>query len=336
MNLQSPTLKKLWPWLVVVLFAAIPLFTANRYVIELAILFFVWSAVVTHWNLLLGHAGIFSLAQLAVFNLGGYFTAVLGAHLKIGPVYTLIPSGLFCALAGFLVGLPCLRLRGAYVALLTLAAHSVVYLLILADTSGFTGGGYGLYGFGDYGFRKLFGGFGQLIAHYYMALSLLIICVIAAMIIINSPLGLAFRALRDSEAYAEARGISRYRYQLLVFTITSFFIGLTGSFYGTHLTLVDTTGFDFGTLMLLLAMIVVGGCGSKWGPILGCAALMVLNEAFRDLPQWRAFAVGVTMMGVLLLWPDGIAGAVKRLFVLIKPILPIPRGENVHWPGDHT
>ncbi len=320
-----------WPWLFVVMFAAVPLFTANRYLLELMILFFVWSAVVTHWNLVLGHAGIFSLVQLAIFNLGGYFTAVVGTHLGIGPLYTLIPAALFCALAGLLVGLPCLRLRGAYVALLTLAAHSVVYLLILADTSGFTGGGYGLYGFGDYGFRRLFGGFGELIAHYYVALGLLIICAVAALAIINSPLGLAFRALRDSEGYAEARGISRYRYQLLVFTITSFFIGMTGSFYGAHLKLVDPTAFDFGTLMLLLAMIVVGGKGSKWGPILGCAALILLNESFRDAPQWRAFAVGTTMMAVLLLWPQGVAAALERMFAWGQGRLPALQRSLAHW-----
>ena len=91
-----------WPWLFVLLFAIVPLLSSNRYLLELAILFFVWSAVVTHWNLLIGHAGIFSLVQLAIFNLGGYFTGVIGTHLKIGPVYTLVPAGLFCAFAGFL------------------------------------------------------------------------------------------------------------------------------------------------------------------------------------------------------------------------------------------
>src|SRR5690606_5972339 len=102
-------------------------------------------------------------------------TAILGTHYGIGPAWSLIPAGLFCALFGFLVGLPCLRLRGAYVALLTLATHSVVALLIFADTSGFTGGGYGLYGFGDYGFRELFGRRNELIADYYVALVLLVI-----------------------------------------------------------------------------------------------------------------------------------------------------------------
>jgi branched-chain amino acid transport system permease protein len=302
-----------WPFLALLGFAVLPWITDDRYLLDLVILFFVWSQIVTHWNLVLGHAGIFSLVQFAIFNLGGYFTAIVGVHLGVGPLLSLVPAGLFCAAVGFLIALPCLRLRGAYVALLTLATHSVIYLLILADTSGFTGGGYGLYGFGDYGFRELFGGFGKLVAEYYVALALLVLACCVAIAVAKSPLGLAFRALRDSEGYAEAVGISRYRYQVLVFTVTSFFIGLAGSFYGTHLGLVDTTGFEFSTLMLLLAMIVVGGTGSRWGPIIGCALLMAMNELMRDIPQWRAMAIGVTVMISLLVWPSGIADAVHRL-----------------------
>lgn len=310
-------LGRLWPLLFVAGFAALPWLTDDRYFLDLVILFFVWSLIVTQWNLVLGQAGIFSLVQFAIFNLGGYFTAVVGVHLDIGPAWSFIPAGLFCALFGFLVGLPCLRLRGPYVALLTLATSSVVLLLISADTSGFTGGGYGLYGFGDYGFRDLFGSFGKLVAHYYFALILLVLACWIAIKVMKSPLGLAFRALRDSEGYAGAVGISRYRYQLLVFTQTSFFIGLAGSFYGTHLGLVDPTGFDFGTLMLLLAMIVVGGTGTRWGPILGCALLMVLNEFMREIPQWRDMAVGGTVVVFLLLWPRGIADGLSRLFRLV-------------------
>jgi branched-chain amino acid transport system permease protein len=307
-------LGRYWPWIAVLAFVAVPWITDDRYLLAMIILFFVWSLVVVQWNLVLGQAGIFSLVQFAIFNLGAYFTAIVGTHLQIPPAFSLIPAGLFCALFGLLVGLPCLRLRGPYVALLTLATHSVVYLMIFADTSGFTGGGYGLYGFGDYGFRDLFGSFGQLVAYYYVALALLIIGCLVAIWVMRSPLGLAFRALRDSEGYAGAIGISRYRYQLIVFTLTSFFIGVAGSFYGTYLGLVDATGFDFGTLMLLLAMIVVGGMGTRWGPILGCALLMVLSEFMRDYPQWRTMAVGGTVIVFLLLWPRGIADAIARLF----------------------
>jgi branched-chain amino acid transport system permease protein len=81
--------------------------------------------------------------------------------------------------------------------------------------------------------------------------------------------------------------------------------------------LVDPNGFDFGTLMLLLAMIVVGGSGSRWGPILGCALLMVMNEFMREIPQWRDMALGGTVIVFLLRWPRGIADGLDRLFGIV-------------------
>lgn len=293
--------------------ALTPLFVTNRYILDLLILFCVWSAVASQWNLLMGQAGIFSLAQMAIFSVGGYVTAILGAHLGIAPAWSLLPAGIVCALFGLLIGLPCLRLKGAYVALLTLSAHYVVYLLILADTSGFTGGSYGLYGFGDYGFRALLGPRKEIIGDYYIAIVLFFIMVAVAYFLSRSPLGLAFNALRDSEAYAEARGIGRYKHQLLVFTITSFFIGIAGSFYGTHLKLVDTTSFDFGTIMTLLAIMVIGGQRHSWGPMLGCALVIVLNEALRGIPEWRAIVIAFVTMAVLLIWPLGIATFIDQL-----------------------
>ena len=296
------------------LLAAIPLVTVNRYILDLLILFCVWAGVVSQWNLLMGQAGVFSLAQMAIFSMGGYFTAVLGTHLGVPPALSIIPAGVFCAGLGFLIGLPCLRLKGAYVALLTLAAHYVIYLLIQADTSGLTGGSYGLYGFGDYGFKKLLGGRNEIIGNYYVSIVILLCLAAAAYFISRSPLGLALRALRDSETYAESRGISRYRYQLLAFAVTSFFIGIAGSFYGTHLKLVDPTGFEFSITMMMLAMMVIGGQAHRWGPILGCALVIVLNEAMRGAPEWRAVVIAVVTVFVLLLWPLGIAGAIERLF----------------------
>lgn len=323
-------LLRFWPWLAVVAFAVLPWASSDRYLLNTLITFFVWSLIVVQWNLVLGQAGIFSLVQFAIFNLGAYFTAIVGTHLQVPPAVSLIPAGLFCALFGLLVGLPCLRLRGAYVALLTLATHSVVYLLIFADTTGFTGGGYGLYGFGDYGFRGLFGNYGQLVAYYYMGLILLIIACLVAIWIMRSPLGLAFRALRDSEGYAGAVGISRYRYQLIVFTLTSFFIGVAGSFYGTYLGLVDATGFDFGRLMLLMSMIVIGGMGTRWGPIVGCALLMVLSEFMRDYPQWAPMAIGIAVIVSLLIFPRGIADGLARLFGRAPREEPVAKPAGTH------
>lgn len=315
-----------WPWLAVLGFAALPLLTQDRYFIDLMILFFVWSLVVTQWNLVLGHAGIFSLIQFAIFNLGGYFTAVVGTHYAIAPAWSLPMAGVFCAAFGLMIGLACLRLRGAYVTLITFAAHSVVYLLIFTDTSGLTGGGYGLYGFGDYGFRDYFGSFGALVADYYLALVLMVVSSTVAVLVMKSPLGLAFRALRDSEGLAGAIGISRFRYQLIVFTLTSFIIGIAGSFYGTHLGSVDPNGFEFGTMMMLVVMIVIGGIGTTWGPILGCAVMMVLAELLRSVPEYRNLMVGGAIMVFTVMYPLGIAKPLSKLSGRIRAKTARPAG----------
>jgi branched-chain amino acid transport system permease protein len=304
----------------------LPLFISSRYVLDLAITFCVWAGVVSQWNLVMGQAGIFSLVQVAIFSLGGYFTAVMGVHFGIPPLVTIVPAGVFCALFGLLIGLPCLRLRKAYVALLTLAAHYVVYLLIYADNSGLTGGSYGLYGFGDFGFRALLSARYEILGSFYSAIVIFFVLVLVAYLISRSPLGLAFRALRDSEVYASARGISRYHYQLLVFTITSFFIGIAGSFYGTHLKLVDPTGFEFGTVMTMLAMMVIGGQGHRWGPLLGCALVLTTNEVMRSLPEWRPIVVASITIAVLLVWPLGIATALDKMAAYIRR----PVGRKVH------
>ena len=295
------------------LLAAIPLVTSNRYILDLLILFCVWAGVVSQWNLLMGQAGVFSLAQMAIFSIGGYFTAVLGTHLGVPPALSIIPAGVFCAALGFLIGLPCLRLKGAYVSLLTLAAHYVIYLLIQADTSGLTGGSYGLFGFGDFGFKTLLGGRNEIIGNYYLSIVILLCLTAAAYFLSRSPLGLALQALRDSETYAESRGISRYRYQLLVFAVTSFFIGIAGSFYGTHLKLVDPTGFEFSLTMMMLAMMVIGGQSHRWGPVLGCGLVILLNEAMRGAPEWRSVVIAGVTIFVLILWPLGVAGGLERL-----------------------
>lgn len=311
---SRPALVNYWPWLFVAAFVAMPLLTNDRYFLDLMVLFFVWALVVTQWNLVLGHAGIFSLVQFAIFNLGGYFTAVAGTHYGITPAWSLPMAGVFCAVFGLLIGLACLRLRGAYVTLITFAAHSVVYLLIFTDTSGLTGGGYGLYGFGDYGFREYFGSFGALVADYYVALALLVVSSVVAVLVMKSPLGLAFRALRDSEGLAGAIGISRFRYQLTVFVLTAFFIGIAGSFYGTHLGSVDPNGFDFGTMLMLVVMIVIGGIGTSWGPILGCALMMILVEFLRDVPEYRNMTIGGAIMIFMVLCPLGIVDPLSKLF----------------------
>ena len=148
-----------------------PLLVGTRYIITQMTLFFIWTIVVTQWNLVLGVGGIFSLAQMALFAVGAYAAAMLGYYFSV-PIILAIPiAGFVTVLASLIIGLACLRLRGPYVALLTLAIAQVIYLVVVNDTACFTnppsgclplfGGVRGFSKFGDLGFRSLLGSNGM-------------------------------------------------------------------------------------------------------------------------------------------------------------------------------
>ncbi len=300
----------------------VPLFIGTRYIITQMTLFFIWAVVVTQWNLVLGVGGIFSLAQMALFAIGAYATAMLGYYFAF-PILVAMPlAGLVTVFASMVIGLACLRLRGPYVALLTLAIAQVIYLIVVNDTACFTnppsgclplfGGVRGFSKFGDLGFRSLFGS-KWYVAHYYVGLGLALIALIFSIAIIHGPLGLAFKALRDNPGYAMSRGISKFKYQLWVFGLSAFFTGLAGAFYATQFGVVGPVVFSLSALLFLMSMIVVGGMGTIWGPLLGAAVLMLADEGMREFGDWRDIGLGVILTMFVIFLPKGLAGLLPGL-----------------------
>ncbi|MGH2614616.1 MAG: branched-chain amino acid ABC transporter permease, partial [Thermomicrobiales bacterium] len=214
--------------LVLVVALIVPWVLHTPYWLNLLVLICIYAIVNQSWNLIMGYAGIWSFGQLALFGVGAYTSALMTYHYDISPFIGTLAGAVMAVLASMVLGLPSLRLRGAYVVLLTLAFHELLRNLITNDTSKWTGGGFGLFGFGQYGLGDL-PQVERLTIFYYAALILLVLTNLIIWRILRSPLGLAFRALRDAEPYAVARGIPEYRYKLLVFAISAFFTGLAGA-----------------------------------------------------------------------------------------------------------
>jgi branched-chain amino acid transport system permease protein len=303
------------------LLALVPLVFGTRYIISQITLFFIWGIVVTQWNLVLGVAGIFSLAQMALFAIGAYATAML-AYYGAFPLLAAMPlAALVTVAASLLIGFACLRLKGAYVALLTLAVAQVIYLIVVNDTACFTnppsgclplfGGVRGFSRFGDLGFRDLLGS-KFYVGHYYVGLGLLLAAQVFCILLIRGPLGLAFRALRDNPGYAMSRGVGRLRYQLWVFGLSAFFTGLAGAFYAANFGVVGPIVFSVSMLLFLLAMIVVGGMGTVWGPLLGAALLMAADEGLREFGTLREIGLGLVLAVFVILLPRGLSGLRSR------------------------
>ncbi len=307
---------------------AAPFVFPDRYFTTQVTLFFIWATVVTQWNLVLGIGGIFSLAQMALFACGSYGTAMLGYYFGWPLWLAMLASAVLAVAVSMLIGLACLRLKGPYVALLTLAIAQVIYLMIINDTECFTtneggcmplfGGVRGIGRFGDLGFREMFGP-RFIVANYFLALALLGLAFAFSLIVIRGPLGLAFRALRDNPGYAMSRGISQFKYQLWVFALSAFFTGLAGAVYAAHFKVVGPTIFSFTLLLFLLSMIVVGGIGSVWGPLIGAAALMLADEGFKEFQDWRALGMGLILPLFVVLLPGGLVSLFNRRRLNVPP-----------------
>lgn len=296
---------------------AAPFMIDSKYLIGQLIVGLFWASIAAQWNLLFGYAGVFSLAQMAVFAMGGYGTAMTSIYFG-WPIWGAIAAGAVLATVfSVLVGLACLRLQGVYVALLTFAIANVIYLLITTDTAcfrmqgttclQFSGGPAGFARFGDFGMRQLLRG-NWVLGNYAIVLAGFVLTMLASWIIIHSPMGLAFKALRDNPGYAIARGINRFHTQLLVFGISAFFTGLTGGLYAAHFNAIGPNIFSVATLLFIMAITVVGGIGSFWGPVIGTVLLMVADEFMRDMGQFRTLGLGLIIAVSVVALPRGIVG----------------------------
>ena len=305
----------------------LPYFVGSRYTISQLTLFMIWATVVSQWNIVMGFAGIFSLAQLVLFAIGGYTVAIAGHHYGVHPFMGIFLGGLVSVGAGVLIGLACLRLRGIYVALLTFAIGQAAYLLVSTDIScfsgagetcqSFTGGPRGLSEFGDFGFREILGR-NYFVGNYYVALAALVLATLVSTAIVRGPLGFAFRALRDNETVAICAGINRFKYQLLVFAVSAFVTGIAGGIYAANFKVIGPSVLGFPLSSFLVSMMVVGGLGKLWGPIIGAALLMMADEQLRDFTEYRNMGLGALIILFIVVLPDGLVGAAEQLWRKLK------------------
>ena len=312
-------------WIILVVVAlcvALPYFYGGRYVIGQATVALIWATVALNWNMVFSMAGVFSLAQLAFFAIGGYTLAVLNAHFGLSPWIALPIAGIVTMLVGMLSGAACLRLRGAYVALLTLALSQAMYLMIVTDTEcfrtvgsnciPFTGGSRGLSRYEDFGFREWLPYNIAHLGNYGLAVVLMIVSLIVGIMVSRSPLGLGFRSIRDNEQYARARGLNRFGFQLAVFAISAGLTGMAGALYAGHFRVMGPNVLRLDLMLFVFAMIVVGGGQRIWGPLLGAAVVVIMRETAASYDSWQPTMLGGIMLLVILLVPRGLSGLAER------------------------
>lgn len=297
------------------MFMLLPLFFHdNRYFMHVLILFLIWGVVAAAWDLIIGYAGVVSLGQLAFFAVGGYASGMLSIYWAISPWAGILAGGFVAGVIGFGIGLPCLRLRGVYVAVVTLGLHLVLPTLLMRGRNIGTGGWYGLSKIPP---LQLFSPL-ELVPLYYVALGIFFLLLFIMYKIINSPIGLAFVALREAESFAESLGVNQYKYKLMVFSMSASFTGMIGAFYAHYISKITPAILNLDLFLLILVMVVLGGKGRFPGAVIGAFVITILNEILRAAEIYRVLVLGLIIILTIIFMPDGLMGSFEFIRRIIE------------------
>ncbi len=225
-------------------------------------------------HVLTGFAGLVSLGNVAFLALGAYGYAVGTTRLDLHPLLALGLAGLVPALAGLVVGIPSLRLKGLYLAITTLAFTFIISALIIAGGD-FTGGARGIMVPRPVVFGVDFNSDQSL---YWLCLAVAVLTLLVVLNIRRSRMGRAFMAIRDNDVAAVSMGISLRNYKLLAFTISSFIVGISGALMVLFINFANTEGFPFLLSIEGVAILIVGGLGSTLGAVIGTVFIVTLPE----------------------------------------------------------
>ena len=260
-------------------------------------------------NLTVGYAGQKSLGHAAFFGIGAYTVAIM---MKAGFSFWLgLPAAAaICFVTGILVGFPALRVQAIYLAFATLGFNTAAWL-VMRNEEKYTGGTFGI---NNIARPELFGlSLDGAIAYYYFTLAVTILFGLLLFGLLRSPWGKAFTALRDNPIRAESLGVDVRNYTLLSFAIGAVYAGVAGALFASLVQFIDPAPFGVGSSIMMYLMVVIGGPGYFFGPVLGAAVGVVLPEWLRFAQDWYLFVFGSAVVLLMIWLPDGLLSIPDRI-----------------------
>ncbi len=306
-------MKKYLPLVILALLAVLPVIGLSSYVMHILILVIMWSVIGMAWNLLSGYCGQVSFGHAAFFGAGAYTSGILYFKLGIsgwwGLPLSLVTSVVFALVIGFI----CLRLRGPYFALATLAM-GVILRITAENLTGFTGG--------DLGIMIRERSWIEKTNYYYIILALAAVSYWLVKIVTESKLGYYFVAIREDQDAAESLGIDTTLYKTIALVLSAMLTGLAGAFYMNYMGYIDPkVVFALHDISIVAIMVVmVGGVATFWGPTVGSLIMVLLAELIRNVPRLgtaHQTLFGILLIVIIIFLPNGIVGdfgKIKRLF----------------------
>ncbi|KAF1041579.1 MAG: hypothetical protein GAK35_03229 [Herbaspirillum frisingense] len=336
-GIKMPALPRMQPGqqrVAVLLLLAVALvwpFFGSRGYVDVMTLALIYVVLGLGLNIVVGFAGLLDLGYVGFYAVGAYTYALLNQYFGLS-FWECVPlAAAASASFGFLLGFPVLRLRGDYLAIVTLGFGEIIRLLLNNMTS-ITGGPDGVSGIpkptvfglvmarnpiteGGTTFHQLFGlsyqGGHMVIFLYFLALLMVLFTYFVTSRLLRMPMGRAWEALREDEIACRSLGINPTKVKLSAFTLGAAFAGLAGSFFAARQGLVTPESFTFIESALILAIVVLGGMGSQLGVILAAILLTVLPEVARSFAEYRMLIFGLVMVLMMMWRPQGLLPATR-------------------------
>jgi branched-chain amino acid transport system permease protein len=289
-----------------VLFFLSPLFL-SRYLIFVLNLFAIYALVAIGLNLVMGYTGLVSAGHAGFLAIGAYSTALLSTVAGwMSPLIILPAAGLLTGLIGFGLGIPILRLKGFYIAMVTLAFGVVVAEIILQWSS---------LTHGDDGFRVPRAVLGAFVFDseeklFFLIQPITIVMTLIARNIVRTRVGRAFRAIEQSEVASQTMGIDLAKYKTAAFGVSAFYTGIAGGLFAYAMTYISPDSFNMGVSIDFIAMIVIGGMWSILGSIIGAVVLTGIQHVLSDLPTVQTLIFGMALIVFMIFMPKGISGLI--------------------------
>ena len=272
---------------------------------ERSLLFFIlnWIVLAESFNMFTGLTGYVNFGHVAFYGVGGYVGALLMDESHVSPYLAVVAGGLACMVLALGISIATTRLRGAYFAIATLSINEAFFYIF--DSWGAVGGPVGL---------DLPISYFQPVNEYYIMVVIAVACVGATYFVSRSRFGMALQAIRQQEATANAIGINAAYYKTVIFVVSGFFAGLAGAMAIWQIAYVDPTGaFDLTVTVTSISMAVLGGLGTVAGPVIGGAFLYWLQDYLKSDPYTHLIILGVIIIAVVLVIPNGILGAGQKI-----------------------
>ncbi|MGI9276640.1 MAG: high-affinity branched-chain amino acid ABC transporter permease LivM [Endozoicomonas sp.] len=313
-------------------------FFVSRGAVDLATLALIYVMLGLGLNIVVGLAGLLDLGYVGFYAVGAYSYALLNQYFGLDFWSSLVAGGMLAALFGFILGFPVLRLRGDYLAIVTLGFGEIIRILLNNWTS-ITGGPNGisqipkpsLFGLefsrrakeeGNVPFHEFFGidysSVHKVIFLYLLALLLVLVILFVINRLLRMPIGRAWEALREDDIACRSLGLNPTVIKLSAFTIGAAFAGFAGTFFAARQGFISPESFTFIESAIILAIVVLGGMGSQLGVILAAVIMTVLPEFAREFQEYRMLMFGLMMVCMMVWRPEGLM-PMKRPHIQIRP-----------------